>query len=195
MYHKAHLSQGNTWAKYTWHLLNNWGLLDWPTWYENSKADQTYSSYVFHTLRRTCYKKWVESVSNHVWPIPYLDLQPSPTNLFRQAFKLGIVWDTLLHQTALSKIRCGYVALGHNDGKPSRARVQTCIFCGRRYTSVQFHVICRCSTLSPHRDQLTDAGFDCSSMKFLGMKPSEPMYELVAAFAAILANQAASFWK
>ena len=122
-------------------------------------------------------------------------MQPRPTNLFRDAFKLGLTWATLVNQHALSKLRCGYIVLGHLEGRRTRAKIQHCIFCDRRYTAILFHAICRCPETAEARAGLVSAGVDCSNTSFLGTHPADLAYSCIAAFAAIIAERATAFWR
>ena len=92
----------------------------------------------------------------------------------------------LLSQRADIQLRRGYVSLGHLSGKKSKAQVQQCIFCGRRYSNVRLHVLCACTCFVNFRQQCTthfSSGLDID-MSSLNIPPSHPGYRpIIALFA------------
>ena len=195
MFLKAHGMRGLTWARKSYHLLATWGVHDWPEWLVQAKSHESYSGYVKRCLRRRCLAEWSQSVASHVGPLSYSTLQAKPTSLFHIALRLGLLWDALVQQKALSQLRCGQLVLSHKSGRKSRASVRQCIFCNKWYSSIYFHVICSCSFFCQERRGLVDLGIDVSSLHFLAIGPGDPAYPAIARFASSVQFHTYVFWK
>ena len=169
--------------------------MDWPEWYLSAKSTDSYPYYVKRSLRRRCLAEWRDAVSPHAWPVPCNTLATKPTNLFHEAFRLGLSWETLVHQRALCQLRCGQLILGHKRGRKSRAKVRQCICCNKWSSSIYFHILCSCDQLAIEREELAALGVDVSSLLFLAASPKDPAYPKIAQFASSIRLYAYYFWK
>ena len=105
-----------------------------------------------------------------------------------QNLKLILVTTTFFYFSLVSFFSCSKlgVSLGHLSGKKSKAQVQQCIFCGRRYSNVRPHVLCACTCFVNFRQQCTthfSSGLDID-MSSLNIPPRLPGYRpIIALFA------------
>ena len=108
-----------SWACMSRTFLAQKGILDWPMWFE---CREGFGSY---------YKHYVPQI-----------LQGHSCTDLAIALQSSLPWNIMIAQRALIRLRRKYVALGHVDGRESRAKVQQCIFCNKRYssTSTLLHV-------------------------------------------------------
>ena len=60
---------------------------------------------------------------------------------------LNLPWNVLLSQRAVIQVRRDYVVFGHVNGKKSKARVQECILCQKRYSNVKLRTVNACAGL------------------------------------------------
>ena len=120
IFRSSHFSAAPNWALLSLKFLSEKQLLDWPIWMSQSPRG-TYKHYLEEALSR---------------PVCF-DL--------KEGLALHLPWDVVLCRRAVLQLRRGYISLGHLNGKKSKAQVQQCIFCGRRYSHVKLHVLCACT--------------------------------------------------
>ncbi|CAE8689424.1 unnamed protein product, partial [Polarella glacialis] len=121
----AHLSDGNTWAKRSRALLEQWEVQDWPAWLATRSSSTKYCTYVKGALAATCMRDWTPAVQKHVRPIPYLSLTTGPTTMLNDALRLRLAWAVLVGHRELIRLRCGLLRLSHVARKRSRIRART----------------------------------------------------------------------
>ena len=169
LFRSSHVSNVPSWASISRQFLASKDILDWPTWVSRRAAETgSYKQYVKHTLMKT------------------------GSTYLKDSLGLNLPWNVLLSQRAVIQVRRDYVVFGHVNGKKSKARVQECILCQKRYSNVKFHIVNACAGLVDVRrpclvyfPQRLD--FD--------IHPSHPGYMPVALFAQELVRRARLFWK
>ena len=169
LFRSSHVSNVPSWASISRQFLASKDILDWPTWVSRRAAETgSYKQYVKHTLMKT------------------------GSTYLKDSLGLNLPWNVLLSQRAAIQVRRDYVVFGHVNGKKSKARVQECILCQKRYSNVKFHIVNACAGLVDVRrpclvyfPQRLD--FD--------IHPSHPGYMPVALFAQELVRRARLFWK
>ena len=169
--------------------------MDWPDWFRAGRPMLSYATYVAATMKDRCLGDWTLAVQQHTRPIPYLNLTVHPVNLFRSAMLVGLQWDVLMSQRALAQLRCGLFTFGNKNGKKTRARVQACIFCNKRYSSIYSHAVCQCPTFDDDRAILRGLQVNCDNMFFLAALPTVDEYSAIASFARKLQSYNYLFWK
>ena len=170
IFRSSHFSAAPNWALLSLKFLSEKQLLDWPIWMSQSPRG-TYKHYLEEALSR---------------PVCF-DL--------KEGLALHLPWDVLLSQRAVIQLRRGYISLGHLNGKKSKAQVQQCIFCGRRYSHVKLHVLCACTCFKDFRQPCATHFPSGLDMSILNIPPSHPGYRPMALFAQEVVRQAQYFWK
>ena len=188
-----HTSEGDTWARRTHALLEEWGVLDWPVWLSTAHVC-TYKTYVKQTLAAVSLTVRRPHLLRHTRPFPYFDIAPVPATALNDALRAKCSWQTLLGHRSLCRLRCGLIMLGHVNQRASSAHVQYCVFCDKRYTSVFAHVACSCPIFAAHRMELKRAGVDCDLLDLWLAKPGANGFAQIVNFAKDIDVQACAFW-
>ena len=130
MFLSGHRSAASSWCKRSLENLSSQGILDWPLWVLTGKPQQCYKRYVREILVRAEQTRLEAAVLTHKFPIAYVEpvSPPCSLDLVKDALAMRTPWKTLLGHRALIMLRCGYVTLGHVDGRQSQAKVQACVF-------------------------------------------------------------------
>ena len=111
-------------------------------------------TYVCRTLKRHYQLKWKAAVARHSLPVPYGSISPCIREWVQTSFSIQLPWDILLKQRSAVRLRCGLLDLGHASGKRTRARAQTCIFCGELVSQLWLHVFCSCTRWNEERGRV-----------------------------------------
>ena len=190
VFKNAQASCAPSWVTKSAALLRQFGIPDWPGWMTEGMPSGSYKAYVRNLLVVSYIQDWRADVSAHVIPMPYLSVSSEPCSHLTKAFALRLVG-----QRCVMRLRCGYVCLGHVDGKVSKARVTWCIFCNRRYSSMFSHVACACPCLRQLRGECEIRSLDCSTLLFLACEPEHVAYVALTNLARHICDQADDFWR
>ncbi|CAE8613108.1 unnamed protein product [Polarella glacialis] len=190
----AHLSDGNTWAKRSRSLLEQWEVQDWPAWLATRSSSTKYCTYVKGDLAATCMRDWTPAAQKHVRPLPYLSLTAGPTTMLNDALRLRLAWAVLVGHRELIRLWRGLLRLSHVARKRSQASIQFCIFCQCRFRNVYKHVVRDCPVQADSRVLIQNAGVDCSTCVFLATAPSSSAFRSVVGFAVAVGSGERSFW-
>ena len=160
-----------SWACMSRTFLAQKGILDWPMWFEWGRE------------RLGSYKHYVRQI-----------LQGDSCTDLTIALQSSLPWNIMIAQQALIRLRRKYVALGHVDGRESRAKVQQCIFCNKRYSNTLLHVLCACPSFASSRTQCL-LHFDAMKLGVLFTSPDHGGFVPIAAFAAEVVGLADDYWR
>ena len=141
--------------------------------------------------------RWKSDVAGHLTPLPYTSISNAPcthTHL-AEAMRARVSWKALVAQRCVMQLRCGYIQLGHVNGKPSKALVKWRIFCQRRYSSITTHVVCSCPGFRDAREDCILAGLDCTTLSFLTVSPHHLGFEAITRLAQEICSRADTFWR
>ena len=160
-----------SWACMSRTFLAQKSILDWPMWFEWGRE------------RLGSYKHYVRQI-----------LQGDSCTDLTIALQSSLPWNIMIAQQALIRLRRKYVALGHVDGRESRAKVQQCIFCNKRYSNTLLHVLCACPSFASFRTQCL-LHFDVMNLGVLFTSPDHGGFVPIAAFAAEVVGLADDYWR
>jgi hypothetical protein len=178
--------------------LRSHGIPDWPEW-----SGAGTSAYIRHVrmLLEVRYKgQFMKEVANHARPVSYLSYCTGAAPDLRSALGLQMGWSTLVGQRVVAQLRADLLNLGHNDGKLSRAKVQSCIACNARTRQPSIHCLVACSRFSLLRAQVLahypHEGWEQRELarQLLGTRPDFPAYAALVAMVHEIAVVERSFW-
>ena len=185
------------WASPSLRLLEEWNLLDWLA---HGGPVVLYLRYVRKGLEAICLCRMREAVSKHAVPVSYLSYSHGFSPNLVDALSLSLPWHALASQRALARFRAGLVEFGHDSGNRTRARVQSCIFCGARVRSPPIHCLLDCKVFLQKRSPLVLAyqGRSWSrlqlSRQLLGLHPGHPVYVDQVQLIADMEKASVRYW-
>ena len=194
----GHSVQGLTWAKGSLKLLVDWGIVDWPHWHGSSR--ESYKTHVKALVAARCSTSWVDTVSKHLLPVPYLSTRISVAADLKLGLQLELPWFSLLLQRSMARLRAGLLCFGHVEGLRSSAKRRNCIFCNVVCLSINFHVLCKCDRWEELRRKVWDQAGLCpvsleeQVTQLFRMGPGDPGNGAVLALAGSLDRECNRFW-
>eukprot|EP00439_Symbiodinium_sp_Y106_P014098 s1239_g2.t1 len=183
MFLSGHRSAASNWCKRSLENLSSQGILDWPLWVLTGKPEECYKRYVRGILVQAEQTRLEAAVLTHKFPIACGELVSPPCTLVKDLLAMRAPWKTLLGHRAIIMLRCGYVTLGHVDGRQSQAKVQACAFCQRHYSNVVFHAVRACHCFDALRQECLALGADFSSLRVLATSISHDAHPKVVQLA------------
>ena len=202
MFLLGHSIVGNTWARRSASILEEWGISDWPAWNHPGSSLEQYKAYVRGVVTRRCNLEWKDAVSTHALPVRYLDVRPDISADLAAAFVVQLGWPSMMLQRSLCRLRAGLLDMGHLDRGRSSASRRRCIFCDMPTLSITFHVLCRCEVWSGLRQaiwQLSPVAMPSTMqgqvVHILSASPADAHYCAVLALAGSLDRDEWQFWE
>ena len=151
---RAHHLPGDTWAKKSLALLQQWGI-DEVTDNINTKAPYyAYCRYVRATIVTRCAQCWRSLLAKHVYPLPLANVGPVKVlhaSLLRTPAVDRCDLVTLFNVRAYCRVLAGTVELGCKRKASVRASVLKCHFCPLFIRDPYEHVLCRCKAFAGQR--------------------------------------------
>ena len=202
MFILAHRCSGDTWAKKSLTLLEQWNVPDWPEWEGAGRVFTSYTAHVMEVLSRHHSEAWRAAVKKHCVPVQYLRIVLCFSNALKWGLQPDRAWGVLLGQRYMVRLRCGLVPLGHRHLKLSPASTQCCIFCDVETSAVWAHVFGACPQWSSLRSHaLCAMGLAQDSRQWdtmysvLASCPDAPGYEQCISFVSAVVVAADTFWQ
>jgi len=202
VFRMAHSCAGPSWAKAGRALLQKWHLADWPEWVVSGGSYASYCAILRETLEAQFHVTWLAAARKHCIPVPYLLIVPSLPRSLHTALASGIPWCVLRLQRSMCRLRCGLVSLGHRYGKPTSAKVQSCIGCNEDHSNVWVHVFAGCERWSHvRRGAVVALGLEANIRSWdtmyaiLSCDSSSSAYAVCLEFVGLVVAAADEFWK
>jgi len=142
----------SSWAAKSYALLSKWGVDDWPLFAASGRGLESYRKYARSVLEQAKFGMWYQRARGHLQVPDYLSFQSSPSQLLKAAKAVGLPWETRIRTKSFCRLRAGMLTLSGVDGRPSVAKLQSCIFCGRAVRTPMTHVVATCPHWGQHRE-------------------------------------------
>jgi hypothetical protein len=151
-------------------------------------------------LEAVCLSRLRDSVSKHSVPVSYLSYSRGFSTDLVDALSLSLSFCALSGQRALARLRAGLVEFGHNSGKRTRARVQSCICCTARTRSPAIHCLLECPAFSRQRGPVAAAfsgqswsRLECAR-QLLGLRPGHPAFVDLLQLIVDMEKASVNYW-
>jgi len=143
----AHGSMGKTWAKRSKAVLEEWGVPDlpetvWGGWGETTVKQ--YKKLVDERLWAASGEKWAAKARRRIYPVPYMAYAPGISGVVRMLLRERVSWEVHKKVWGWCRLRAQLAHFTEMEGRASRARAATCIFCGRTAPAPYHHVLGEC---------------------------------------------------
>ena len=186
------------WSTRSLQLLHDWGIAQYSDG-DMSLGIPEYKRYVKQTLAAKCLARLQSLVQSSEcflsWRIINPDLTPS--KMLTSILKQPSSWNSLLASRALCRLRLNLFPLGHLQGSFSRARVVSCIACGRTVRGPLAHMLLSCEKFAGVRGALVSlVGSEEGSLsRILCLQPGQQGFEEVLALAQEIQKFAFKYWR
>ena len=198
-------AEGSWWTR-AHATFKEWGLPTWHQWSQNGADIAVYKCRVEAILADRCKRQVEARLQAHQGEIPYGNFQASPSNALSMALRAGLPWEVLLGTRSWSKLRLGLLELSHRNGHRSRAKEQSCLFCGRFTKRALWHCLGQCEhwqgrrrallVVAGHNDLPVEQQPRCSVWTILKAHPSSPAVFVEAVmWSRAVDRDAAEWWK
>jgi len=194
----AHTWPGETWAKLSRSLLQDWGIADITAGTAQPSYNE-YKHYVRDMLASKCCELSHTLRVKHTNPVPYTSIAPAVPNTHKLVLDAAsrLPWSCLQGIRSWCRFRAGLVPLAHINRRRSQASIQHCVLCDTRVRNPSIHAIFRCTAVSDLRPAAAAPpaeGFQEALCRLLQTPPESRDFAALVQFIAAIDKLALDFW-
>jgi hypothetical protein len=148
------------------------------------------------------HETWLSKIAQHQAQVPYDRFQPQQSDVVLSLAQVSLTMDVLTGIRAWCRLRAGLVRLRHRDGKRSRSKFQSCLFCTQVVRNATVHMVASCPMWKSHREQFESIAGGSKEVRdgektllFLGVSTTSPAFVVAARWADAVEQEAACVWR